>query len=57
MAWTDITVAAWLMPAAAIGVWASKFVTHKAEGIVIRQGILVLSSAAAIALLVRSITG
>lgn len=51
----DLKVAAFLMPAAFIGLWVSRFFVARAEGRFLRTAVLVVSGAAAAGLLVRPI--
>jgi uncharacterized membrane protein YfcA len=54
---SDVRVAAFLGPAAFLGLWLSRFFTARAEGAVLKNGVLIISALAATGLLVRSIVG
>ena len=53
----DVRVGAFLVPAAFLGLWLSRFFTARAEGAALKNGVLAISALAATGLLVRSIVG
>jgi uncharacterized membrane protein YfcA len=52
---TDWQVAAWLVPAMGVGLWSSRFLTGRVEGVALRAAILVVSAAAAVGVLIRTL--
>ncbi len=55
--WSDVTTALLLFPAAAVGLWLSRFLTGKVEGEPLRRAILVVAALAAVGLVVRTWAG
>lgn len=55
--WSDVTTALLLLPAAAAGLWLSRFLTGKVEGEPLRRAILVVAALAAGGLVVRTLAG
>ncbi len=53
----DVRVALFLMPAAFLGLWLSRYFTDQIEGAALKNGVLALSALAAIGLLFRSTLG
>ena len=53
----DVATAAILLPALAIGIYSSRWITGRIEDATIRRGIMVVSAFAGAALLIRTIAG
>ena len=51
----DVQLAAFLLPAALLGLWLSRFLTGRAEGRRLRTAVLVVSGFSALALLARAL--
>ena len=54
IAWSDLTVACWLLPAVGLGYFISRKLTGKVDGKRLRTVIPIVASAAAVGLLVRA---
>jgi hypothetical protein len=54
---SDVTTAAMLFPALAIGLYSSRWITGRIENATIRRGILIVSALAGVALAARTIAG
>lgn len=50
---SDLMIGAFLLPAALVGLWSSRFLIHRVEGAVLRRSVLVLSAVAAFGLLIK----
>ena len=55
IAWSDLHVAAFLLPALFVGLWASRYLHGRIEGRPLRVSILVVSAAASVGLMVRAL--
>jgi uncharacterized membrane protein YfcA len=51
----DVRVALFLIPAAFLGLWLSRYLTDQVEGAALKNGVLIISALAAVGLLVRTV--